>query len=99
MVNNKTTGNLQVKNTYSNVDYTKSIQNFDQTFDFLLMIQTSPPYKAAITSWYFVDKYRVRGRKGKSTALFHTSIFVSSPKIQKEKAGVEIEHESNHSIT
>ena len=88
MVNNKTTGNLQVKNTYSNVDYTKSIQNFDQTFDFLLMIQTSPPYKAAITSGISWISTGLRGRKGKSTALFHTSIFVSSPKIQKEKAKV-----------
>lgn len=93
MVNNKTTGNLQVKNTYSNVDYTKSIQNFDQTFDFLLMIQTSPPYKAAITSWYFVDKYQVEGKKGQVNSVipFKHLCFVTENSEGKGK-GVEIEH-------
>ena len=58
------------------------------------MIQTSPPYKAAITSWYFVDKYWVEGKKGQVNSVipYKHLCFVTENSEGKGK-GVEIEHE------
>ena len=68
-VRKKETDAIQVKNLYNKPDYTKRVQNFKQTFDFLLLMQTSRPYKAAITSWHFVEKYSFEGKNGQVNSV------------------------------
>tara|TARA_S200000501_G_scaffold341650_1_gene351189 strand:- start:19 stop:708 length:690 start_codon:yes stop_codon:yes gene_type:complete len=41
---------IQIKNTMS------IEQNFERTFDFLLLVQTSPPYIAALSDWVTVEE-------------------------------------------
>lgn len=58
-VRNPTTKSIQLKNVYNKKKEEMPIDDkFPKTFDYLLMFQTTPPYKVAITSWYFANKHK-----------------------------------------
>ena len=58
----KTTGRtkwIQLKNTHEKKKENPVLgEQFQKTFDYLLLFQTTPPYKVAGTSWFFANKHK-----------------------------------------
>ena len=51
---------IQLKNTRGD----KQIQNWNQDFDYLLLVQTDPPFIASVVPWEVVKKHRHKPEKG-----------------------------------